>query len=402
MFEHKRAVFTMLACASAMFGAPLAAETVGVTESAIKIGNTSPYSGPASAYGTIGKALQACFDKVNADGGINGRELDFVSLDDAYSPAKTVEQVRKLVEKEQVALLVANLGTPTNSAIHKYVNRKKVPHLFLATGAAKWGQPAEFPWTMGWQPSYPTEARVFATYIKNNVKDPRIAVLYQNDDYGKEYYRAFADAFGVDADKLIVLAEPYETSDPTVDSQIVKFAASEANVFFNVTTPKFASQAIRKSHDLGWKPLHFLNSVSASVGSVLEPAGLEKSVGIITANIIKDPTDPRFANDPDTKEWNAWMDRFYPEGDKTSAFNVYAYAVCNTLAHVLKVAGDDLSRENIMATAASIKGLEVPMLLPGIRIDTAADDFYPVEAMQLVRFNGKSYEQLGEVIDVGN
>ncbi|MGI9336630.1 MAG: ABC transporter substrate-binding protein, partial [Gammaproteobacteria bacterium] len=367
----------------------------------IRIGNTNPYSGPASSYGTIGKGIQACFDMVNDGGGINGRKLEFVSLDDAYSPPKTVEQVRKLVEKEKVAFLFQTLGTPTNTAIHKYVNGKKVPHLFVATGAGKWGQPEKFPWSMGWQPSYPTEARIYASYIQENAANPRIAVLYQNDDYGKDYYHAFREAFGADADQLIVAAEPYETSDPTVDSQIVKLAASDANVFFNVTIPKFASQAIRKAYDIGWKPLHFLNNVSSSIGSVLEPAGLDKSVGIITALYLKDPTDPQFAQDADYKAWVAWMDEYYSAGDKTNSFNAYAYAVCHTLTHVLNEAGDDLSRANIMAAAANVKDLEVPMLLPGIKVDTGPNDFYPIEAMQLAKFDGKIFKRFGDIIDVG-
>lgn len=378
-----------------------AADLIGVTDTNIKIGNTNPYSGPASAYGAIGSGIEACFNKVNADGGVNGRQLEFVTLDDAYSPPKTVEQVRRLVEKEKVAFLFQTLGTPTNTAVHKYVNKKEIPHLFVATGAGKWGQPQEFPWSMGWQPNYPTEARIYAAYIQENIQDARIAVLYQNDDYGKDYYDAFREAFGENADKLIVAAEPYETSDPTVDSQVVKLAASEANVFFNVTTPKFASQAIRKAYDIGWKPTQFLNNVSTSVGSVLEPAGLEKAKGLITALYYKDPTDPQFQKDDDYKAWDAWMDEFYPEGDKTNAFNVYAWAVCHTLLHVLNEAGDDLSRENIMATAANIKDLEVPMMLPGVKISTGPDDFYPIEAMQLARFNGEIYELFGEVIDVG-
>lgn len=387
--------------ASGTITAATAADLIGVTDTNIKIGNTNPYSGPASAYGAIGSGIEACFNKVNADGGVNGRQLEFVTLDDAYSPPKTVEQVRRLVEKEKVAFLFQTLGTPTNTAVHKYVNKKEIPHLFVATGAGKWGQPQEFPWSMGWQPNYPTEARIYAAYIQENIQDARIAVLYQNDDYGKDYYDAFREAFGENADKLIVAAEPYETSDPTVDSQVVKLAASEANVFFNVTTPKFASQAIRKAYDIGWKPTQFLNNVSTSVGSVLEPAGLEKAKGLITALYYKDPTDPQFQKDDDYKAWDAWMDEFYPEGDKTNAFNVYAWAVCHTLLHVLNEAGDDLSRENIMATAANIKDLEVPMMLPGVKISTGPDDFYPIEAMQLARFNGEIYELFGEVIDVG-
>lgn len=378
----------------------VAEDTVGVTDTSIKIGNTMPYSGPASSYGSIGKGVSACIDMINEQGGINGRTLDLLSLDDGYSPPKTVEQVRRLVEKEKVAFLFQTLGTPTNMAVHRYVNAKKVPHLFLATGASAWSQPEEYPWTIGWQPSYPTEARIYAEYIKSNVEDARVAVLYQNDDYGKDYYDAFRKAFGSEADTVIVAAEPYETSDPTVDSQIVKLALTKANVFFNVSSPKFASQAIRKAYDIDWKPLQFLNNVSSSVGSVLQPAGLEKSVGIITAQYLKDPTDPQFQDDTDFKEWDAWMDKYNSGADKSNNFYAYAYAVCHTLKHVLEVAGDDLSRANIMKAATSIRDLEVPMLLDGITVDTSANDFYPIEAMQLQKFNGKSYDLFGEVIDV--
>ena len=383
----------------AVLASPLAAQE-GVTADSIKVGNIVPYSGSASAYGNIGEAGAACFEMINDKGGINGRKVEFITLDDSYSPPKTVEQTRKLVEREKVALLFNILGTPTNSAIHEYVNQRGVPHLFVISGHQKWGQPDSYPWSMGWQPTNAAEAGVYAAYIKDNVDDPKIGVLFQNDDYGKEWYAEFRAGLGDGADDLIVAAEPYESADPSVDSQVVKLASSGANVLLNISLSKFATQSIRKADEIGWKPLHFLNSVSASVGSILEPAGLDKSEGIITAVYLKDPTDPQFADDADRKEWDAWMDKYYPEGDKTNVFNGYAYAACHTLAHVLEQAGDDLSRESIMKSAANIKDLQVPMLLPGVKINTAPDDFYPIESMQLVRFNGQTFERFGEVISL--
>ena len=347
----------------------------GASDTEIKIGNTNPYSGPASSYGTIGKALTAYFDMINEQGGINGRKITFISLDDGYSPPKTVEQVRKLVELEEVLFLFQTLGTPTNTAIHRYVNNKKIPHVFIATGATKWGQPEKFPWTMGWQPTYQTEGKAFARYILANVEDPKIGVLYQNDDYGKDFLEGLKIGLGERAGELIVAEEPYEVTDPTVDSQIVSLKSSGANVFYNISIPKFAAQAIRKSYDIGWRPLHLLNYVAASIKLVLKPAGLDKSEGIISALFMKDPTNPLWRDDDDVQIWLAWMKKYYPEGDIDEPFNVFPYAAAYTLQHVLEKCGDNLTRENIMKQAASIKNLKVPMLIDGITVNTAPDDF---------------------------
>ena len=371
----------------------------GASATEIRIGNTNPYSGPASAYGAIGRAIQAYVDKLNDEGGINGRRIEFISLDDGYSPPRTVELIRKLVEQEQVLLVFQSLGTPTNTAVHQYMNAKKVPHLFVATGATKWGQPEEFPWTMGWQPNYQSEAKIYAKYILDNQPDARIGVLYQNDDYGKDYLEGFKAGLGEQAGKLIVAELSYEVTDPTVDSQIISLKNSGADVFFNITTPKFAAQAIRKAADIGWQPLHLLNNVSNSVGSVLQPAGLDKSIGLITALYQKDPTDPQWQDSPEYQDWSGWMDKYNPDADKTDQFNVYGYNVAMTLEHVLERCGDDLTRENVMAQAASIEGLELPMLLPGVVIDTSAADFYPIESMMLAKFDGQKWVLFGEVID---
>jgi len=389
------AAFTLVA------GTAAAAEKMygpGVSDTEIKIGNTNPYSGPASSYGTIGKALTAYWNMVNAAGGINGRKIEFISLDDGYSPPKTKEQVRKLVESDEVFALFQTLGTPTNSAVHQYVNKKEVPHLFVATGATKWGDPQSFPWTMGWQPNYQTEGRIYANYLLKNKPDAKVAILYQNDDYGKDYVKGFKDGLGDKAASMIIAEESYEVTDPTVDSQIVNLKASGADTFYNVTIPKFAAQAIRKAYDIGWRPLHLLNSVSASIKSTLEPAGLEKSQGIITTVYLKDPSDPAWKDDPEYKEWLAFMDKWYPEGDKSNPFNVYGYAVSQTLRHVLEKCGDDLTRENLMKQAASIQGLKVKMLLPGITVNTSANDFYPIEAMQMQKFEGQEWIRFGEII----
>ena len=372
----------------------------GVTDSNIKIGNTSPYSGPASAYGTIGKALVAYFNKINDEGGINGRKIEFISLDDGYSPPKTKEQYRKLVEREQVLLVFQSLGTPTNSAVHEYMNQKQVPHLFLASGASQWGQPRAYPWTMGFQPSYQTEAQIYARYILDNVPDAKISVLYQNDDYGKDYLQGLRDGIGERAEAMIVATQSYEVTDPTISAQIIALKNSDANVFINISTPKFAAQAIKKIAELNWSVAHFLNSVSNSVGAVLEPAGLEQSTGLISAQYFKDPTDPRYANDSAYQEWRGWMAQYYPDGDPLDRLNVYAYLAGQLLVQVLRQAGDELTRENIMRQAASLRNLELGMLIPGVRINTDAEDYFPIEAMQLARFNGKSWEPLGEVIDM--
>ncbi len=370
----------------------------GASDNEIKIGNTNPYSGPASAYGTIARSEAAYFKMINDQGGINGRKINFISLDDAYSPPKTVEQVRRLVEQDEVLFIFQSLGTPSNTAIHKYMNARKVPQLFVATGATKWGDPQNFPWTMGWQPNYQTEAHLYAKYLLQNKPDAKIAVLYQNDDYGKDYLKGFHDGLGNQTERLIAKEVSYEVTDPTVDSQIVTLQASGADTLFIVATPKFAAQAIRKVYDVGWRPMTFLNNVSSSVAAVLQPAGLEKSVGLITALYLKDPTDLQWENDPPMKNWLAWMKKYYPEGDIKDGLNVYGYAVAQTLVQVLKQCGDDLTRENVMRQAANLKNFEVPVLLPGVRINTSASDFYPVEQIQLGRFDGKRWVLFGDVL----
>jgi branched-chain amino acid transport system substrate-binding protein len=376
-----------------------AADTPGVTATEIKVGNTNPYSGPASAYGTIGKAIGAYFKKVNDEGGINGRKINYVTYDDGYTPPKTVEMVRKLVEQDQVALLFQTLGTPTNTAIHKYMNQQKVPHLFVATGATKWNDPKNFPWTMGWQPNYQTEGRIYAQYIMKNFPDAKIGILYQNDDYGKDYRKGLLDGLGDAAKKMVVMEQTYEVTDPLIDSQIVNLKNSGANVFFNVSIPKFAVQAIKKAHDIGWKPAHFLNNVSSSLSTVLKPAGLDASKGLITALYMKEITDPQWKNDKGYQDWVAWMKKYYPEGAIDDQSNAYAYSVAMTLVQVLKQCGNDLSRENIMKQAASIKNLELPLLLPGIKINTSATDFAPIEQEQLAKFDGERWALFGELYD---
>jgi branched-chain amino acid transport system substrate-binding protein len=371
----------------------------GASDTEIKIGNTNPYSGPASAYGLIGKTIEAYFKKVNAEGGINGRKITFISYDDAYSPPKTVEQARKLVESDEVLLLFQTLGTPSNTAIHKYMNSKKVPQLFVATGATKWGDPKNFPWTMGWQPNYQSEGRIYAEYILKNHPNGKIGILFQNDDYGKDYVKGLKDGLGDKAKIMIVSELPYETSDPTVDSQIINLKASGADVFFNVTTPKFAAQAIKKAHEIGWQPVHLLNNVSNSVGSVLKPAGLEASKGILSTGYLKDPTDPTWDNDPGKKEWLAFMDKYFPDGDKTSSFTAYGYSVAQTLAMVLKQCGDDLTRENVMKQAANLKNVQLPMALPGVLLNTSEKDFFPFEQMQMQKFNGERWELFGPIMN---
>ena len=370
----------------------------GASDTEIKIGQTMPYSGPNSAYGTIGRAEAGYFKMINDQGGIYGRKINFISLDDAFSPPRTVEQVRKLVEEEQVLLLFQNLGTATNSAVHKYMNAKKVPQLFVSTGATKWGDPEHFPWTMGWQPNYQTEAHIYAKYLLQNKRDARIAVLYANDDFGKDYLKGLHDGLGQQANNLIIKETTYEFADPTVDSQIVTLQSSGADTLFIIAGPKAAAQAIRKVSDVGWKPLTFLTNVSSSVAAVLEPAGLEKSVGLVTALYMKDPTDPQWEKDAAMKMWRDWMKKYYPDGNTSDILNVYGYAAAQTLVQVLKQCGDDLTRENIMRQAANLKNLEIPVLLPGIKINTSPTDFYPIEKLQLARFDGKRWVLFGELI----
>jgi branched-chain amino acid transport system substrate-binding protein len=376
---------------------------IGATDTEIKIGNIMPYSGPASAYGVIGKTEQAYFNKINAEGGINGRKINFVSYDDGYSPPKTVEQARKLVESDEVLLIFNSLGTPPNSAIQKYMNSKKVPQLFVATGATKWNDPHEFPWTMGWQPNYQSESQIYAKYILKNHPDAKIAVLYQNDDYGKDYLKGFKDGLGAKVASLIIAEDSYETTEPTIDSHIVKLKASGADVFFNITTPKFAAQAIKKNAEIGWKPLHFLNNVSSSIGSVINPAGPENAQGIISSNYLKDPTDPQWKDDAGMKAWNAFLDKYYPEANRADLSVMYAYTVAQGLAFVLKNCGNDLTRANIMKQAASIKNLELGGLLPGVKVNTSDTDFAPLSQLQLMRFKGETWERFGDILssDVG-
>jgi ABC-type branched-subunit amino acid transport system substrate-binding protein len=368
----------------------------GATDSEIKIGNINPYSGPASAYGAIGKAIGAYFDKINAEGGINGRKIKYITLDDGYNPAKTVEMTRKLVEEEEVLLVFQPLGTPPNSAIHKYMNQKKVPQLFVATGATKWGDPKNFPWTIGWQPNYQSEGKIYAAHLLENKPNAKVGILMQNDDYGKDYVKGFKDGLGDKAKSMIVSEVTYEVTDPTVDSQMVSLKASGADTFFNVTTPKFAAQAIKKAAEIGWKPLHYLNSVSNAAGSVMVPAGADNGIGVISAFYLKDPTDPQWQNTPEYKEWAAWMAKYNAQASLKDNFNVYGYTVAQSLVQVLKQAGNDLTRANVMKQAASLD-MTSPMLLPGIRVKTGPNDFFPIEQEQLARWNGKTWDLFGKV-----
>jgi branched-chain amino acid transport system substrate-binding protein len=368
----------------------------GASDTEIRIGNTNPYSGPASAYGVIGKTIEAFFKKVNEEGGINGRKITFITYDDGYSPPKTRELVRKLVEEDKVLLCFQTLGTPSNTAIWDYMNEQKVPQLFVATGASKWGDPKGHPWTMGYQPDYQTEATIYAKHILANVKDPKIAVLMQNDDYGKDYLNGFKRGLGKEDSRIVKIAT-YEVADPTVDSQIIQLKDSGANVFFNISTPKFAAQAIRKIGDLGWKPAHYLNNVSAQV-TTLKQAGFASAQGILTAQYGKDPTDPQWANSPDFLAWKAFMQKYLPSGNLADASHVYGYAVANLMTIVLKNAGDDLTRANIMKQAASLKNVELPMSLPGIKINTSPTDFYPIQSVRLARFKGETWELFGDVL----
>jgi branched-chain amino acid transport system substrate-binding protein len=370
----------------------------GASDSEIKIGQTMPYSGASSAYGAIGRAEIAYFAMLNDQGGINGRKIRLLSLDDGYSPPKTVEQVRKLVEQEGVLLLFQTMGTATNTAIHKYVNDRKVPHLFLASGASAWADPEHFPWTMGWQPDLQTEGAIFARDILEREPNARIALLYQNDDYGKDYRKGFRDALGERADKMILAEVTYESTDATIDSQVVSLQATGADTFFNVSSPKFAAQAIRRAWDIGWKPRQYLTSGSSSVAAVLQPAGLEKSIGIISAGYIKDPTDRQWQSEQSYREWLSWMKAYNPNADIADRFNVYGYSAAQTLVQVLRQCGDDLTRENVMREAANLHDLQLPMMLPGILINTSATNFRPIRQMQLQRFDGERWVLFGGVV----
>ena len=374
----------------------------GASDTEIKIGNTMPYSGPASPYGTIGKSEAAYFAMINEQGGIHGRKINFISRDDSYSPPKTVELVRKLVEQDGVLALFQTFGTAPNSAIREYLNDNKVPQLFVRTGASKWNDPKHYPWTMGWQPSYQIEGRIYARYILKNIPAAKIAVLYQNDDFGKDYLIGLRDGLGDKADGMIVASQSYETTDATIHSQIVSLQTSGANVLLTVALPKFAAQTIRKIYEIGWKPTHILSSVSNSVGLVMRPAGPEKSVGIISATYGKDPTDPQWQDTLEYNEWLAWMKKYNTSGNVADADTVYGYSAAQTMVAVLKACGDNLTRENLMKQAASIRDLQLPMLLPGIIISTSANDFTPIKQMQLQKFDGTTWQLFGDIISGGS
>jgi branched-chain amino acid transport system substrate-binding protein len=396
-----RRTFLQSSAAAAAFAASASSARAdnapGVTDTEIKIGQTMPYSGPASAYGVIGRTEAAYFKMINEKGGVNGRKINFISLDDAYSPPKTVEQIRRLVEQEQVAFIFNSLGTPPNAAIRQYLNDNKVPQLFVATGAAMFSDPAHFPWTMGWQPNYQTEAKIFGKHILKTKPDAKIAVLYQNDGFGKDYLIGLKDGLGTDHAGMVIKEASYETSEPTVDSQIVTLQGSGADVLLIAATPKFAAQAIRKTFDVGWTPVRYMTDVSQSIASVMKPAGLEKSKGVITGVYGKDPTDARWNDDPGFKEYSAFIEKYMTPKDLIDANAVYGFGLGATMIQVLKQCGSDLSRANIMKQAASLKDLELPMLLPGIKINTSPDNFSPIRQEALASFNGESWEQFGEL-----
>ena len=369
----------------------------GATDSEIKIGHAGPYSGPASAYGVIGKGIEAYWKSVNEAGGINKRKVNFITLDDGYNPAKCVEVVRQLVEQDKVLCCFNTLGTPSNTAIQKYMNTKKVPQLYVATGASKWGKPKEFPWTMGYQPDYHTEGAIYAKHILANIKDAKVGILMQNDDFGRDYVEGFKEGLGKKAEAIVELAT-YQVTDPTVESQIIQLKDSGANVFFNVSAPRFAARAIRKAAEVDWKPVQYMTNVSASVASVLKPAGFENAQGIITAAYLKDPTDKKWTDDEEMKMWSAWMDKWMPGANKKDANYVYAYSVSFLMHQTLKNCGNELTRANVMKQAASFAKLRVPLLLPGITVSTSATDFYPIQSVQLERFEGETWELFGELM----
>ncbi|MDA9412989.1 MULTISPECIES: ABC transporter substrate-binding protein [unclassified Bradyrhizobium] len=370
----------------------------GATDTEIKIGNIMPYSGPASAYGIIGKTEEAYFKMINDKGGINGRKINFVTYDDGYSPPKAVEQVRKLVESDEVLAVFNPLGTPSNSAIQKYLNAKKIPQLFVATGATKWNDPKNFPWTMGWQPSYQSEAHIYAQWLLKEKPDAKVAILYQNDDFGKDYLKGTKDGFGPKASNII-LEESYEVSEPSIDGHIVKIKAANPDVLMIYTTPKFGAQTIKKTAELGWKPLQIITNVSASVGSVMKPAGFEASQGVLSAAYAKDGADPRWNDDPGMKKWSEFLDKYMPGADKTDASIVYGYGAAQTLAKALEQCGDDLTRANLMKQAASLKDFAPDTLLPGVKINTGPNDFAPISQLQMQRFKGEKWEQFGEILN---
>ena len=392
------AFWTALITFAATSGSALAQKKydTGATDTEIKIGHIVPYSGPASAYGIIGKTEEAYFKMINENGGINGRKIKFISYDDAYSPPKAVEQVRKLVESDEVLVVFNALGTPSNTAIQKYLNSKKVPQLFVATGATKWNDPTHFPWTIGWQPSYQSEARIYAKFLMKEKPDAKVAVLYQNDDFGKDYLKGLKDGFAGKASAIIV-EESYEVSEPTIDNHIVKLKASGADVLISITTPKFAAQTIKKMAEIDWKALQIVANVSTSVGAVMKPAGFENGQGVLSAHYAKDAGDAQWKDDPGMK-FLAFLDKHYPDADRTNSQVIYGYGAAQTLTKILEMCGDDLTRANIMKQAANLKDFTPDTLLPGVRINTSATDFAPIEQLQMMRFKGEKWEMFGDVI----
>jgi branched-chain amino acid transport system substrate-binding protein len=370
----------------------------GASDSEIRLGQTMPYSGPLSGFITLAKAELAYFAMVNEQGGVNGRKITMISLDDGYSPPKTVEQTRKLVEEDQVLALSGSLGTPTNAAVQKYLNQKKVPQLFLASGASRWNDPQHFPYTMTLTPIYQAEASIYAAYVLQNVADPKVAVLYQNDDFGKDFLKGFSDRLGDRAKAVVTRAVSYEVTDATVDSQIIDLVSTKANVFLNISTPKFAVQAIRKAHELGWRPMQFIDNPAASVGIVMRPAGIDAAKGIISAAFVKDPTDPQYKDDAEFQAWVAWMKKYYPAGSLEDPQNVVGYVQAQTMVQVLKQCGDDLTRENVMKQAANLRNFHPAMLLKGINMNTSPTDYQPMEELLLQRFNGERFEVFGELL----
>ena len=382
-------------------GAPAASSGAGmpgVTAGEIKIGQSMPYSGAASAYGAIGKGEVAFFKMINEQGGINGRKVNLISYDDAYVPAKAVEMTRKLVESDSVAFIFNSVGTANNTATQKYLNDKKVPQLFVATGADKWADPVKFPWTIGWQPSYRVESKVYALNILKENANAKVCVLYQNDDFGKDYLAGLKDGLGDKYDKIVVKTASYETSDPTVDSQVVTLQGAGCDTLIAAATPKWGAGAIRKVADIGWKPKFFMSNVSISIPAVLKPAGVEKAVGLISAQYLKDPASPEFEGDPGMKEYKDFMKKYMPDHDASDTNTIFAFAVSTTLVHVLKQCGNDLSRENIMKQAASLQKFNLPVALGGIELNTSATDFRVFSQMQLAKFNGTTFERFGDIV----
>lgn len=398
IFRSGIAIAATLICLGAQVQAAEKKYGPGVTDTEIKIGNTSPYSGPASAFGTVARTEEAYFRKINAEGGINGRKIVFVSYDDAYSPPKAVEQTRKLVEGDEVLLVFNALGTATNSAVQKYLNTRKVPQLFVSSGAAKWNDPKNFPWTMGFSPTYHNEGQIYAKYLLKEKPGAKIAILFQNDDFGKDYLKGFKEGLGDKASSMIVAESAFDVAEPVIDSHIVKLKSSGADVFLDIATPKFAAQAIKKVSELGWKPLHILSYVSASIGSVIKPAGFENAQGIVSAAYFKDPSDPKWKDDKGVRELNVFLDKYFPEANRSDTLIINGYNPAQTLVQVLTQCGDDLTRENVMKQAASLKNFQLGMLLPGITVNTSPTDHAPIEQWQLMRFQGETWQLFGDVI----